>query len=295
MNKINMKLVNLAFKQIKEGSKTVEVRLNDEKRKTLKIGDIIVFNNIDNDEKLEKEIVDIKVYKSFKELYNNFDNILLGARGYTADQYVQSMYSFYNKEDEYKYGVMAILLKPIDLDLREQFISREIPFEGKLLKIRKDTIKLPNNNIAYREWIEHQGACAIVCVDKDDNIILERQFRYPFGKCIIELPAGKLDSPLENHLDCAIRELQEETGLISKDMKYLGETALAVAYTSEMIYLYYTNEFETGQNNFDDDELLTVFKIPFDKALEMCNSGEIFDSKTIIGINLYNNLIRNKK
>ena len=85
MNKINMKLVNLAFKQIKEGSKTVEVRLNDEKRKTLKIGDIIVFNNIDNDEKLEKEIVDIKIYKSFKELYNNFDNILLGARGYTVD------------------------------------------------------------------------------------------------------------------------------------------------------------------------------------------------------------------
>lgn len=295
MNKINMKLVDLAFKQIKDGSKTVEVRLNDEKRQLLKIGDFIIFNNINTNESLEKEIVDIKVYKSFKELYNNYDNILLGARGYNVDQYVSSMYNFYTKEDENKYGVMAISLKPIDIDLREQFISREIPFEGKLLKIRKDTIKLPNNNIAYREWIEHQGACAIVCVDKEDNIILEKQYRYPFGKCIIELPAGKLDSPLENHLDCAVRELKEETGLISKDMKYLGETALAVAYTSEIIYLFYTNDFEQGQNHFDDDELLTVFKIPFDKALEMCNNGEIIDSKTIIGINLYNNLIRNKK
>ena len=78
-------------------------------------------------------------------------------------------------------------------------------------------------------------------------------------------------------------------------MTYLGQTALAVAYTSEVIYIYYTTNCEQGETNFDDNEILTTFKIPFDKALEMCNNGEIIDSKTIIGINLYNNNIRKNK
>ena len=294
MKKINMKLQNVPFKQIKDGSKIIEVRLNDEKRKTLEVNDIIIFSNIKTNEQLEKKITSLKTYSSFKELFNNYDNILLGARGYNEYEYEQSMYSYYTKEDEQKYGVLAIELEKIDEDLREAFISREKPYEGKLLKIRKDVVELANKRHTYREWIEHPGACAIVCVDKDDNILLERQYRYPFGKTIIEIPAGKLNSQLEDKRDCAIRELQEETGIVSHDMTYLGETGLAVAYTSEVIYLYYTNDFTEGNTNLDDDEILTSFKIPFDKALEMCNNGEIIDSKTIIGINLYNNLIRNK-
>ena len=287
MKKINMKLQNVPFKQIKDGSKIIEVRLNDEKRKTLEINDIIVFSNTKTNEQVEKKIISLKTYSSFKELFNNYDNILLGARGYNESEYEQSMYSFYTKEDEQKYGVLAIELEKIDEDLRETFISREKPYEGKLLKIRKDVVELANKRHTYREWIEHPGACAIVCVDKDDNILLERQYRYPFGKTIIEIPAGKLNSQLEDKRDCAIRELQEETGIVSHDMTYLGETGLAVAYTSEVIYLYYTNNFSEGKTNPDEDEILTTFKVPFTRALEMCNNGEIIDSKTIIGINLY--------
>ena len=294
MNIVTMNLVDLPFNQIKEGSKVIEVRLNDEKRQNLKVGDKIVFTNTKTKEQIEKQIISLTKYDSFKQLFNCYDSILLGARGYNEEEYEQCMYKFYSKEQELKYGVLAIELNKIDEDLRETFISREYPYEGKLLKLRKDTIKLPNNNKAYREWIEHPGACAIVCVDKDDNILLERQYRYPLGKAIIEIPAGKLDSQLEDKKECAIRELQEETGLISKDMTYLGQTGLAVAYTSEIIYIYYTTEFEQGNTNFDEDEILSTFKVPFDKALEMCNNGEIIDSKTIIGINLYNNIIRNK-
>ncbi len=295
MKTIEMKLNNLPFNQIKDGSKTIEVRLNDNKRKALEVGDIIVFTNIETQEKLERKIISLNKYDSFRQLFQNYDSILLGARGYNEEEYEKCMYFYYTKEQEKQFGILAIELDPIDKNLRETLISREFPYEGKLLKLRKDKIKLPNNNDAYREWIEHPGACAIVCVDKDDNILLERQYRYPLGKTIIEIPAGKLDSQLEDKKQCAIRELQEETGLISKDMTYLGQTGLAVAYTSEIIYLFYTNDFEQGETHFDEDEILTTFKIPFDKALEMCNNGEIIDSKTIIGINLYNNNIRNKK
>lgn len=294
MNKINMKLNNIPFNQIKNGSKTVEVRLNDEKRKQLRIGDIILFTNNTTNETLEKTIVNLKVFDSFKELYNSYDSILLGARGYTEEQYCDCMNLIYSKEKEQLNKVLAIELDELDSDLREKMSSRELVFNGKLLKVKKDTIVLPNNKEAYREWIEHNGACAIVYVDEDDNILLEKQFRYPFGRTLIELPAGKLDSVLEDHKECAIREFREETGLISKDMTYLGETGLAIAYSNEVIYIYYTNKVEQGETEFDSDEFLSSFKIPFDKALEMCNNGEIIDSKTIIGINLYNNLIRNK-
>ena len=295
MKEIKMKLNALPFKQIKEGSKTVEVRLLDEKRKELNVGDVIVFQNVQTGEEIKKEVVALKIFPSFASLYESYDTILLGARGYTMEQYVNCMHSIYSEEKENIYKVLAIELKEEDADLREKMISRELVFNGKLLKVNKDKIVLPNQKEAYREWIEHNGACAIVYVDEDDNILLERQFRYPFGKTIIELPAGKLDSVLEDHKECAIREFREETGLISKDMTYLGETGLALAYSNEVIYIYYTNEVEQGETEFDSDEFLSSFKIPFGKALEMCNNGEIIDSKTIIGINLYNNLIRNKK
>lgn len=291
---IEMKLKELPFNQIKDGSKTVEVRLYDEKRKQLKIDDIIVFKNINSNEQISKKIKNLKVFNTFEELFENYDDILLGARGYTKEQYSYSMHTIYSQEQEITNKVLAIELEEIDKELRETFISRLDTFDGNLLKVKKDKVLLPNNQYATREWVLHNGACAIVCVDKDDNIILEKQYRYPFGKTIIEIPAGKLDSVLEDHKECAIRELKEETGLISKDMTYLGQTGLAMAYSSEIIYLFYTNDFESGENSLDSDEFLQVFKIPFDKALEMCNNGEIIDSKTIIGINLYNNIIRKK-
>ena len=295
MKIVEMKLNPLPFKQIKEGSKTIEVRLFDEKRKILEIGDKIIFVNTKTSETIEKEVVDLTVFFNFNELFEAYDSILLGARGYTNEQYCESMHAIYSEEKEKQYGVLAISLEETDKQLRERKVAGEQVYNGALLKVYKDTILLPNEEISYREWIQHNGASAVVCVDKDDNIVLVKQYRYPFGKTVLEIPAGKLDSILEDPKDCAIRELKEETGYISKDMTYLGETALAMAYSNEVIYLYYTNEYDEGENNLDSDEFLTAFKIPFDKALEMCNNGEIIDSKTIIGINLYNNLVRKNK
>ena len=294
MKKIEMKLFELPFNQIKDGSKIVEVRLFDEKRKQIEINDIIVFKNTNTQETIERTVTNLKVFNNFKDLFNNYDPILLGASGYTVEQYNLSMLKIYSEDLVNQYKVLSIELEPIDNDLRETLIKREEVFNGKLLKVKKDTVLLPNKKEAYREYLLHNGACAIVCVDKNDNVLLEKQFRYPMGHVVLEIPAGKLDSVLEDHKQCAIRELEEETGLISHDMTYLGKTGLAMAYSNEMIYLYYTNEFTQGKTNFDNDEFLTSFFVPFDKALEMCNNGEIIDSKTIIGLNLYNNLIRKK-
>lgn len=292
MKKVEMKLFNLPFMQIKEGSKTVEVRLNDEKRQQLNIGDIIVFKNNKTNELLEKEIVNLKVFNDFTDLFENYDPILLGASGYTKEQYNEQMHEIYDEDKVQQYNVLAIELNEIDTDLRERLISREDAFTGNLLKVKKDKILLPNNHESYREYIVHNGACAIVCVNDKDEVLLERQYRYPMGKVVIEIPAGKLDSVLEDHKQCAIRELEEETGYISYDMTYLGKTGLAMAYSSEIIYLYYTNKFDKGNIKLDNDEFLTTFFVPFEKALEMCDNGEIIDSKTIIGLNLYNNIIR---
>lgn len=289
---IEMNLARKPFDLIRDGSKVVDIRVNDEKRQTIKIGDTIRFNSLQTFECCEREVVDLQYFKSFSDLFDSFDSILLGARNLSKEQFLENAYTYNTKKEEEKYGVVAIVFKTGDSIYREKLISREIPFEGRLLKVRKDRIIMPCGKETTREWIEHPGACAIVYVDEEDNILLEKQYRYPFGRVVTEIPAGKLNTALEHHKQCAIREFEEETGLKSLDMTYLGQVGLAMAYSSEVIYIYYTHLVEKGTSHFDDDEMLTLERVPFDKALQMCNNGEIIDSKTVIGINLYNNLIR---
>lgn len=294
MKKVQMKLNDMPFNQIKRGSKTVEVRLNDEKRKTIEVGDYIEFTNLTTQEVLTKQVEGLKVFNNFNEVYKTYDNVLLGARTYSEEEYVKSMSNIYDTEKVNKYHVLTIELKCDDLANREKLLKRNIPFEGTLLKVRQDAVQLPDSNVSTREWIEHIDACAIVYVDENDNIMLENQFRYPLGYVAKEIPAGKLDSPLEDHLECAKREFEEETGLVSLDMKYLGKFAVSLAYSTQIVYLYYTNKVIKGKRQFDDDEFLSTYKIPFNDALKMCNDGTIIDSKTIIAINLYNNLVKQK-
>lgn len=291
MKTIQMKLNDSPFQKIKIGSKTVEIRLNDEKRKTIEVGDFIEFFHTVTNEVIIKQVSGLKTFKDFNEVYQNYDSVLLGARNYSEEEYVKGMNMIYPPEKVEKYNVLAIELKCDDLSNREVLLRRNIPFEGTLLKVRKDTVKLPNSQLGTREWIEHIDACAIVYVDENNNIMLENQFRYPLGFVSKEIPAGKLNTSLEDHLECAKREFEEETGLISLDMKYLGKFAVSLAYSTQVVYLYYTNKVIKGNENLDSDEFLSTYKVPFNEALKMCNDGTIIDSKTIIAINLYNNLV----
>lgn len=108
-------------------------------------------------------------------------------------------------------------------NLFEKQLSSENVYKGRLLDVYCDEIELPGGNKSTREYIKHVGAACVVPVDKNGNVIIEKQFRYPFGKILIEIPAGKLDSKEEPHLQAALRELKEETGFAAEEMVYLGE------------------------------------------------------------------------
>ena len=116
-------------------------------------------------------------------------------------------------------------------DLREEYVSTEEIFDGKILHVIKDTVKLPNGNITYREVIRHVGAVCIIPVTDDNEVIVEHQYRYPPDKVVVEIPAGKLDSPDEDRLSAAQRELHEETGITADKWTEIGDFHSAIAYS----------------------------------------------------------------
>ena len=176
----------------------------------------------------------------------------------------------------------------MDKDLIEKRIGGEIVFKGALLEVHKDTVLLPDGNKATREYIYHNGASAILVIDNDD-IFMERQFRYPIGEVIWEIPAGKLDKG-EDPLTGAKRELEEETGLKCENLTFIGSMYNSVGYSNEVINYFVARDFKMGNKNLDEEEFIDVCKIPFKKVLDMVISGEIKDSKTAYGIMLYHNL-----
>lgn len=165
-------------------------------------------------------------------------------------------------------------------ELAEQTISSEEVYNGRLLHIFRDVAKLPNGEEAIREHFMHNGASAIVAITEDGNIILERQFRYPFHDVITEIPAGKLDKPDEDRLEAAKREFLEETGYTAKNWVCLGDFYPSVAYTNENITCYLATGLEKGEQKLDEDEFLNVFEMPFKDAVKEILEGKINDGKT---------------
>lgn len=165
----------------------------------------------------------------------------------------------------------------------EKTINSKRIYDGKVIKVRVDTVELPDKKYSKREIVEHPGAVAIVPITEDGYVYMVKQFRKPVESILLEIPAGKLDEG-ENPLECAIRELKEETGLIANDMKYILEFFTSPGFSNEKMYLYLAQGFKYETNNLDDDEFLDVIKIKFADLLLMIANGEITDSKTIIGI-----------
>ena len=168
--------------------------------------------------------------------------------------------------------------------LEEKFISREQVFDGKVLKVVKDTVSLPNGEGAIREFCLHVGGVCVLPLLTDGKVIMERQFRYPHGRVFFEIPAGKLNYKGEDHLSAGARELREETGAIAKKYTFLGEIATTPALIDEKIYVYLAEDISFGERELDDDEFLDVEFVPFKDLYNMVMSGEIKDSKTQIAI-----------
>jgi len=168
-------------------------------------------------------------------------------------------------------------------DLTEHTLSSEVIYDGKLLHVRRDRVRLPDGGMADREYIRHPGAVAIIALLDNGELVMERQFRYPLGRDMIELPAGKID-PGEPPLETARRELLEETGYIASEWRHLATMHLAIGYSNEHIEIFLARGLTQKQAELDDEEFLEVFTLPLSRALEWVREGKITDAKTLSGL-----------
>ena len=168
-------------------------------------------------------------------------------------------------------------------DLTERFVSGERVFDGTLLKVQRDEVRLPDGSRGVREYIRHPGAVAIVALFDDGRVLLERQFRYPHGRDFLEVPAGKLD-PGEPHLQSAQRELLEETGYTAAEWQRIGVVHTSIAYTDEAIEIFVARNLTHVGGKLDDGEFLEVLTPRFDEAIEMIRDGRISDAKTVAAL-----------
>ena len=164
--------------------------------------------------------------------------------------------------------------------LIEKQLNSTSVFDGVLLHVKKDEIELPNGRKSVREYIKHPGAVCVIPIDGDGNVIIERQYRYPVGEILIEIPAGKLNSREEDPEDACRRELREETGYVAGKLTYLGFFYPSPAYTDERIYMYMAEELSLGERELDDDEFIDVERIPFETLYGEVIAGNIRDIKT---------------
>jgi ADP-ribose pyrophosphatase len=165
-------------------------------------------------------------------------------------------------------------------DLTEHRVSGELVFDGKLLKVHRDEVCLPDGSHGVREYIRHPGAVAVVPLFDDATVLLERQFRYPHRREFIEVPAGKLE-PNEPHLETAKRELLEETGYTAAEWTRLGVIHTAIAYTDEAIEIFLARKLRKQRAaQLDPGEFVETLIVPFDEALAMVHDGRITDAKT---------------
>ena len=167
----------------------------------------------------------------------------------------------------------------------EETISSTTLHVGKNFSFKTDKVRLPNGNETIRDIIDHPGAVAIVPVH-DGEIVLIRQYRYSTRSEILEIPAGTLEIE-EDPYACAVRELQEETGYAASEWNKLLSAYVAPGYSNELIHIYVAEGLTPVGSNLEEDETIQVEKFSFDKVLEMIESNEIMDAKTISGVLTY--------
>lgn len=165
------------------------------------------------------------------------------------------------------------------MDLTEKTIKSQQVFDGKVIDLWVETVKLPDGNESVREIIHHPGGVCVFAIDEHNNVYMVRQFRKPTEQILLEIPAGKLEYG-EDPLNAGRRELAEETGVVPDEMISLGYFYPTPAYCCEKIHMYFARGLHHCKQHLDEDEFLEVLKIPYDKLYKMVMNNEIIDGKT---------------
>lgn len=168
-------------------------------------------------------------------------------------------------------------------DLTEKTLRREEKFQGRILSVHVDEVLLPNGNTSTREVVEHVDGVAVLPLDERNNVLTVTQYRYVFGKTMLEIPAGKLD-PGENPAAGALRELKEETGAVPDTFLPLGRIIPAPGCYGETLHLFLARGLHMEEQHLDPDEFLNVERVPFDEMVHRCLNGEIEDAKTVAAV-----------
>ena len=168
--------------------------------------------------------------------------------------------------------------------LKERQTGSKLVFDGQILHLYHDDVALPNGQPAKREVIRHVGAVCVIPLTDDGRVVMERQYRYPVDRVILEIPAGKLDSKDEIPDEAIRRELEEETGYQAAEWINLGLFYPACAYSDEAIWMYLAKGLTKGDRHLDEDEFLDVELIPLKELVRQVMAGEIPDAKTQIAV-----------
>ncbi len=172
---------------------------------------------------------------------------------------------------------------PVDSHLREETLHSEQVYRGAFLDVRRDRVRLPDGATAQREYIVHPGAVMVVPLLGDGRLVVERQWRYPMARAMLEFPAGKLECG-EPPLQCAVRELSEETGYRAAEWARAGMLHNAIAYSDEGIEVWFARGLTAGPRHLDAGEFLDVDSFDADALDRFACRGEITDAKTLVGL-----------
>ena len=169
-----------------------------------------------------------------------------------------------------------------DAHLRETALSRQELLRGDFLHAVREQVRLPDGATASREFVLHPGAVMVIPLLDDGRVVLERQYRHPVGRVMVEFPAGKID-PGEDHLACARRELREDTGYSATEWAHAGVLHPVISYSTEFIEVWFARGLTAGERRLDEGEFLDVFAASPAQLLAWCRDGTVTDAKTLTG------------